>query len=113
MKFLVDRCVGLRVAEWLQAEGHDAKRVVGPDPGDLELLRRRILQMWAQASRWPGPTDHPGYRAAVDQGMVSEGPEAIRARVRDWLSALLLEEGQALVLKDPDDWSAWDEEHRR
>jgi predicted nuclease of predicted toxin-antitoxin system len=40
MKFLVDRCVGLRVAEWLQAEGHDAQRVVGPDPGDLELLRR-------------------------------------------------------------------------
>jgi 1,2-phenylacetyl-CoA epoxidase catalytic subunit len=89
------------------------RRICRTGGGDLELLRRRILQMWAQASRWPGPSDHPGYRAAVDQGMVSEGPEAIRARVRDWLSALLLAEGQELSLKDPDDWSAWDEEHRR
>jgi 1,2-phenylacetyl-CoA epoxidase catalytic subunit len=89
------------------------RRICRADGGDLDLLRRHILDMWAQASRWPGPDDHRGYRAAVECGMVSEGPEAIRSRVRDWLSALLLEEGQQLGLDEPVNWSAWDEAHRR
>lgn len=45
MKFLVDRCAGRRLAEWLVQNGHD---VVGaweqsPDPGDQALLE------WAAA----------------------------------------------------------------
>ncbi|HVR97350.1 MAG TPA: DUF5615 family PIN-like protein [Thermoanaerobaculia bacterium] len=40
MKFLVDRCAGRRVALWLREAGYDVAEVVGPDPGDLELLRR-------------------------------------------------------------------------
>ena len=50
MKFLVDRCAGSRLAEWLSANGHDVveSRSLGPDPGDLALLQhaageRRIL----------------------------------------------------------------------
>ena len=50
MKFLIDRCAGRRLAEWLRAQGHDVveSRMLGPDPGDLTLLRwaadeRRIL----------------------------------------------------------------------
>ncbi len=42
---------------------------------DRELLLTRIAEMWAQAARWPGPTEHPGFRAAVSEGMVSEGPD--------------------------------------
>jgi predicted nuclease of predicted toxin-antitoxin system len=35
MKFLVDRCAGKRLADWLRGEGHDVleARTLGPDPG--------------------------------------------------------------------------------
>ena len=40
MKFLVDRCAGRRLAEWLLNDGHDVveAQAVGPDPGDRALL---------------------------------------------------------------------------
>ena len=50
MRFLVDRCVGRRLADWLRDQGHDVLevRALGRDPGDAALLRlaahqRRIL----------------------------------------------------------------------
>lgn len=50
MKFLVDRCAGHRLAEWLRERGHDVieSRERGPDPGDPLILRwaaddRRVL----------------------------------------------------------------------
>lgn len=50
MRFLVDRCAGRRLAEWLRGQGHDVReaRELLPDPGDAVLLRmaaeeRRIL----------------------------------------------------------------------
>lgn len=41
MRFLIDRCAGRRLAEWLRAAGHDVveARALGPDPGDDDLLR--------------------------------------------------------------------------
>jgi predicted nuclease of predicted toxin-antitoxin system len=43
VRFLIGRCAGRRLAEWLRAEGHDVAeaRERGPDPGD------RILLHWA------------------------------------------------------------------
>ena len=40
MRFLVDRCAGHRLAEWLHNKGHDALETLalGPDPGDKALL---------------------------------------------------------------------------
>ena len=40
MKFLVDRCAGRRLADWLANLGHDVSFTsgAGPDPGDVELL---------------------------------------------------------------------------
>lgn len=40
MKFLVDRCVGRHLAEWLSENGHDVLevRTLGRDPGDKALL---------------------------------------------------------------------------
>lgn len=40
MRFLVDRCAGARLAEWLRINGHDVveARELGPDPGDRSLL---------------------------------------------------------------------------
>jgi 1,2-phenylacetyl-CoA epoxidase catalytic subunit len=66
-----------------------ARRFAHHGGADLELLRARIGEMWEQAAAWPGPDDAPGYREAVFVGMVSEGPAAIRGRVRDWLLELL------------------------
>jgi predicted nuclease of predicted toxin-antitoxin system len=40
MKFLVDRCAGRRLADWLISQGHDVvySPALGPDPGDELLL---------------------------------------------------------------------------
>ena len=62
-----------------------------------------------QAARWPGPDDHPGYREAIAQGMVSEGPAAIRNRVRRWMSELFAAQQTSLTLEEPVDWTGWDE----
>lgn len=45
MKFLIDRCAGHRLAEWLRQQGHDVveSRERGADPGD------RVLLEWAAA----------------------------------------------------------------
>lgn len=44
MKFLVDRCAGRRLADWLRQQGHDVLDVTGPepDPGDRALLERAL-----------------------------------------------------------------------
>jgi 1,2-phenylacetyl-CoA epoxidase catalytic subunit len=89
------------------------RRICRTGGEDSAALQRRIDEMWAQASRWPGPPDHSGYRAAVTEGMVSGGPEAVRGPVRDWLLALLRSEGAEIALDEPSDWAGWDEEKRR
>jgi predicted nuclease of predicted toxin-antitoxin system len=42
MKFLVDRCAGRKLAQWLRSKGHDVleSSALGPDPGDRELLQK-------------------------------------------------------------------------
>ncbi|MHB8691524.1 MAG: Phenylacetic acid catabolic protein [Solirubrobacteraceae bacterium] len=89
------------------------KRFCRSGGSDLDLLLQRVAEMWKQASRWPGPEDHAGYRAAIAEKMVSEGPSAIRGRVHDWLSELLDAEGVGIDLAEPSDWSGWDEVSRR
>ncbi len=46
MKFLVDRCAGRRLAEWLTGIGHDSVYAgcLGPDPGDQALLQRAVSE---------------------------------------------------------------------
>ncbi len=40
MKFLIDRCAGRRIADWLRSQGHDVIEALErhPDPGDEEIL---------------------------------------------------------------------------
>jgi len=40
MRFLIDRCAGRLLADWLRTQGHDVveSRELGPDPGDRALL---------------------------------------------------------------------------
>src|SRR5260370_28497396 len=48
MRFLIDRCAGTLIAQWLRSQGHDVveSRERGPDPSD------HILLAWAsQESR--------------------------------------------------------------
>jgi ring-1,2-phenylacetyl-CoA epoxidase subunit PaaC len=90
-----------------------ARRIVLAGGSDRELLLSRISEMWSDAARWPGPEGDQGYREAVLQGMVSEGPEAVRDRVRHWLTGLLREHGVEVTLEEPVDWAGWNQEHRR
>lgn len=89
------------------------RRICRGGGSDLDLLLRRIAEMWEQAARWPGPAGDPGYAGAVEQGMVSGSPTEIRARVRDWLTGLLRAEGAEMELPEPVDFSAWDPVSRR
>lgn len=46
MRFLVDRCAGRKLADWLQSEGHDSVYAVSlePDPGDRALLQSAVSE---------------------------------------------------------------------
>ena len=46
MKFLVDRCAGPQLADWLRTQDHDVleARQLGPDPGDQALLARATAE---------------------------------------------------------------------
>ena len=75
MRFLIDRCAGRRIADWLRSNGHDVveARELGPDPGDRALLdhaarERRILvtidtdfgklvHLYDEPARFPIPFD--------------------------------------------------------
>jgi ring-1,2-phenylacetyl-CoA epoxidase subunit PaaC len=89
------------------------RRLCATPGADRDLLLARIEEMWAAAARWPGPADHRGYRAALAEGMVSDAPETIRARVRDWLTGRLDAAGCTVALPEPENWSDWDEQYRR
>ena len=42
MRFLIDRCAGRLLADWIRKQGHDVveSHELGPDPGDRALLDR-------------------------------------------------------------------------
>ena len=44
MRFLVDRCAGARLAQWLREQGHDVSEAAGQgdDPGDARILQRAV-----------------------------------------------------------------------
>jgi 1,2-phenylacetyl-CoA epoxidase catalytic subunit len=86
-----------------------ARRITRAGGTDLELLVRRIDEMWACAARWPGPDTDAGYRAAMSAGMIAFSPLSIRDRVREWLSPLV----GGISLDEPTDWSSWDEQRRQ
>jgi predicted nuclease of predicted toxin-antitoxin system len=46
MKFLIDRCAGRLLADWLRNQGHDVVESCdrGPDPGDRALLEWAVKE---------------------------------------------------------------------
>jgi 1,2-phenylacetyl-CoA epoxidase catalytic subunit len=76
--------------------------------GEREALYARLRETWEEAGRWTGPSDDPGYRAALDAGMVGRDPAGQREQMRAWLAGLI-----DLTLDEPADWSGWDASARR
>lgn len=109
-----------RAKKILQEEGSHrvhaeawAKRLCRAGDREREALLSRLDETWEQAARWIGPADDPGYRAALDAGMVGADPARQREQVRAWLVQLLAAEGVTFSLDEPTDWSAWDATTRR
>ena len=46
MNFLVNRCAGRGLTQWLQSQGRNSRdaRELGPDPGDRALLERAVSE---------------------------------------------------------------------
>jgi ring-1,2-phenylacetyl-CoA epoxidase subunit PaaC len=90
-----------------------ARRLCRRGDAERDGLVARLMQAWEQTSRWPGPGDDPGYRAAINAGLIAHGPDHLRRQMTTWLSELLAAEQTAIELTDPADWSGWDAERRR
>ena len=108
-----------RAKKILQEEGSHrvhaeawAKRLCRAGDREREALLSRLAETWEQAARWIGPADDPGYRAALDAGMVGTEPARQRDLVRAWLVELLAAEGVSIDLPEPD-FAGWDPERRR
>ena len=83
-------------------------------PGEREAIVARLEETWEHAGRWLGPAGDPGFRAAMDAGMVAHDPAAQRELVRAWLLGLLAAEGvDRVALAEPSDWTGWDPALRR
>jgi ring-1,2-phenylacetyl-CoA epoxidase subunit PaaC len=77
------------------------------------VLIARLQETWEEAARWLGPTDDPGFEAALEAGMIKRDPAAQREQVRSWLTALLESEGATISMPEPEDWSRWNSDRRR
>jgi 1,2-phenylacetyl-CoA epoxidase catalytic subunit len=109
-----------RARKILQEEGSHrvhaeawARRLCRAGAGQRDALVARLHETWEHASRWMGPNQDAGVRAALEHGMFARDPAAQREQVRAWLVALLAAEGVAIALDEPSDWSRWDAERRR
>jgi 1,2-phenylacetyl-CoA epoxidase catalytic subunit len=109
-----------RARKILQEEGSHrvhaeawARRLCRSGSGERDALVARLLETWEHAGRWTGPADDPGFRAAVDAGMVAHDPTRQRERMRTWLVDLLGAEGVEVAVDEPSDWSRWDPALRR
>jgi 1,2-phenylacetyl-CoA epoxidase catalytic subunit len=76
--------------------------------GERDALLARLRETWEEAGRWIGPSDDPGYAAALEAGMVQRDPAEQREQMRAWLAGLV-----DLTLDEPSDWSRWDASTRR
>jgi phenylacetate-CoA oxygenase PaaI subunit len=109
-----------RARKILQEEGSHrvhaeawARRLCRSGEAERDALVARLRETWEHAGRWTGPADDPGFRAALDAGMLAHDPAHQRERMRRWLADLLGAEGVELELDEPSDWSAWDPNLRR
>jgi ring-1,2-phenylacetyl-CoA epoxidase subunit PaaC len=112
--------IAQRARKILQEEGSHrvhaeawAKRLCRAGDNERDGFVTRLEGAWAEVSRWPGPADEQGCRAAIEVGMVAEDAAALRATLRAWLTELLAGEHTTIRLEEPEDWSRWDAQRRR
>jgi predicted nuclease of predicted toxin-antitoxin system len=98
VKFLVDRCAGRRLAEWLRGQGHDVleSRERGKDPGDDALLQ------WAVSENRILVTMDKDFGALVFQEQETHSglvrlPDVPAERRIELMAALLKEHSHALA----------------
>jgi phenylacetate-CoA oxygenase PaaI subunit len=109
-----------RARKILQEEGSHrvhaeawARRLCRRGETERDALVGRLREAWEQSSRWPGPDDDPGVRAALQAGCFALGPDQLRRQMRSWITDLLAAEGAEIELPEPTDWSRWDPQRRR
>jgi 1,2-phenylacetyl-CoA epoxidase catalytic subunit len=93
-------------AHWIHATGW--LRRLGPPM--LPSLRR----VWDDAFSWFGAADDPAIAPLAAAGLLAEGPDALRRRLRARLTPVLDEVGLAepLLARSPP-WSTWNPTTRR
>lgn len=109
-----------RAKKILQEEGSHrvhaeawARRLCRAGGRQRDSLLARLAEVWQHAGRWAGPTNDPGFCAAVETGMLSHDAAYQREQVRSWLVDLLAHENVSITLEEPIDWSRWDPDRRR
>jgi len=134
VRFLVDRCAGRRLAEWLRTQGHDVveARELGRDPGDEALLdlaarQERIVVTLdtdfgalVYLCRWPSPSRTRPPSRCPSRGTIRLMDEILSryseelAAVRSWPFDVVAYASPAGAT-DPSSrdmsgrhWSAWD-----
>jgi ring-1,2-phenylacetyl-CoA epoxidase subunit PaaC len=99
-------------------------RRIAAVPELREELAVAMSRSLPEALRWLGREEAEGVRRLVEEGIVREGPDALRARLLDRVAPLLAETGiaEAAGLASGDggwaftgepDWSGWDDATRR
>jgi 1,2-phenylacetyl-CoA epoxidase catalytic subunit len=109
-----------RARKILQEEGSHkvhgeawARRLCRSGDAQRAAFAAALRETWEHASRWGGPADDPGVRAAVQEGLLDRDMAEQREQVRSWAQALLAAEGLEVALPEPVDWSSWDATRRR
>jgi ring-1,2-phenylacetyl-CoA epoxidase subunit PaaA/ring-1,2-phenylacetyl-CoA epoxidase subunit PaaC len=94
-------------AHWVHGAGWLRR---GPSPD----LGRTLAEVWDDAFTWFGRTDDPVLAALVSGGVLSEGPDALRHRLRGKLEPVLDHAGlgEPLFARELP-WARWDPVARR
>jgi predicted nuclease of predicted toxin-antitoxin system len=95
MKFLIDRCAGVRLAQWLRERGHDVveSRERGADPGDRALLQlaadeqRILVTIDTDFGQLVFAEDLPQPDAPAERRTLRSSPTCSRAMHVTWRSA--------------------------
>ena len=76
-------------------------------------LERALGAVWADALTWFGQPDDPALAPLAQAGLLAEGPDGLRARLKARLAPVLDEAGLSSLLARDLTWDRWDPTARR
>ena len=94
-------------AHWVHGSGW-LRRLAGSP-----RIETAFASMWDDALTWFGRADDPTLAPLAAAGLLAEGPDDLRHRLRSRLQPLLEETGLAGLLDRPLPWRRWDPAARR